>query len=144
MANISQTGLLFHAVHKLQIGTRLRIRVYLTKKYNLDCIEGNARIVWMNPHQEHEWKGYKYGLHITEMASDERDRLIKYFLMLQEEESSHNERGPFDNYEDYLSNLFNRKTEASPAKRGFRILNEILRPFMAFKWYSLILRKTFW
>jgi len=32
VANISETGLLIHSVHKIQIGTKLGIRVYLSKK----------------------------------------------------------------------------------------------------------------
>ncbi len=62
MANISQTGLLLHSIYKLQIGTRSRMRVYLSKKYNLDCVEGIGEIVRMNLNQEADWKECKYGL----------------------------------------------------------------------------------
>jgi hypothetical protein len=88
VANISETGLLIHSVHKIQIGTKLGIRVYLSKDYSLDCIEGNAKIIWMNLHREQDWKGYRYGVYIMQMPSDYRDRLMKYILILQEEESS--------------------------------------------------------
>ena len=88
VANISETGLLIHSVHKIQIGTKLGIRVYLSKDNRLDCIEGNAKIIWMNLHREQDWKGYRYGVYIMQMPSDYRDRLMKYILILQEEESS--------------------------------------------------------
>jgi hypothetical protein len=90
VANISETGLLIHSVHKIQIGTKLGIRVYLSKENSLDCIEGNAKIVWMNVHCEQGWTGYRYGVYIMQMPPGYQDRLMKYILTLQEEESSSN------------------------------------------------------
>ena len=86
VANISETGLLMHSVHKIQIGTILRIRVYLSKDNSLDCIEGNAKVMWMNLHRERDWKGYRYGVYVMQMPPGYQDRLMKYILMLQEEE----------------------------------------------------------
>jgi len=57
VANISETGLLIHSVHKIQIGAQLGIRVYLSKDNRLDCIEGKAKIMWMNFHREQGWIG---------------------------------------------------------------------------------------
>jgi c-di-GMP-binding flagellar brake protein YcgR len=90
VANISETGLLMHSVHKIQIGTKLRIRVYLSKDNSLDCIEGKAKIMWMNFHREQGWIGYRYGVHIMQMPPGYQDRLMKYILTLQEEERSSN------------------------------------------------------
>jgi hypothetical protein len=88
VANISEAGLLINSVHKIQIGTKLGIRVYLSKDNSLDCIEGIAKIIWMNHHREQDWKGYRYGMYILQMPPDYRDRLMKYILMLQDEENS--------------------------------------------------------
>jgi PilZ domain len=96
VANVSETGLLMHSVHKIQIGTKLRVRVYLSKDNSLDCIEGNAKIVWMNFHREQDWKGYRYGMYIMQMPPNYQDRLTKYILTLQEEESSSNRERPSD------------------------------------------------
>jgi len=96
VANISETGLLMYSVHKIQIGTKLRIRVYLSKDNSLDCIEGNAKIVWMNLHREQDWKGYRYGVYVMQMPSGYQDRLMKYILMVQDEESSPNRKRPSD------------------------------------------------
>jgi hypothetical protein len=90
VANISETGLLIHSVHKIQIGTKLGIRVYLSKDNRLDCIEGKAKIIWMNFHREQGWIGYRYGVYIMQMPPGYQDRLMKYILTLQEEESSSN------------------------------------------------------
>ena len=90
VANISETGLLIHSVHKIQIGTKLGIRVYLSKDNRLDCIEGKAKIIWINFHREQGWIGYRYGVHIMQMPPGYQDRLMKYILTLQEEENSSN------------------------------------------------------
>ena len=96
VANVSETSLLMYSVHKIQIGTKLRIRIYLPKDNSLDCIEGNAKIIWMNLHREQNWHGYKYGVYIMQMPPDYHDRLMKYILMLQDEESSPNQKRPSD------------------------------------------------
>ena len=90
VANISETGLLVHSVHKIQIGAQLGIRVYLSKDNRLDCIEGKAKIMWINFHREQGWIGYRYGVHIMQMPPGYQDRLMKYILTLQEEENSSN------------------------------------------------------
>jgi c-di-GMP-binding flagellar brake protein YcgR len=86
--NLSQTGLLMQSVHKIEIGAQIGIRVYFSKGTRLDCIEGNAKIVWMNLHREEDWDVYRYGVYIMHMPSDYQDRLINYLFMLQEEKSS--------------------------------------------------------
>ena len=96
VANISETGLLIYSVHKIQIGTKLRIRVYLSEENSLDCIEGNVKIVWMNVHCEQGWPGYRYGVYIIQMPPGSQDRLMKYILTLQKEESSSNRKRPSD------------------------------------------------
>ena len=126
VANISESGLLFLSVHKIQISTELGIRVYLSKEYSLDQVEGSGKIVWMNSYQGQDWEGYKYGFHITQMVPGDRDRLIRYFFELQEEESSPNGEDPFKNYGDYISALSNRKRETPLTERGLRIVNDIL------------------
>ena len=103
MSNISERGLLFHSVHKIQTDAKLGIRVYLSKEHSLDQVEGSGKVVWMNLHQEQDWQGYTYGFFIMQMASDDRDRLMKYFLKLQAEERPPDEEMPFKNYGDYIS-----------------------------------------
>ena len=85
VADISEVGLRIHSVHSIQIGAELKIRVYVEKSgYTFDCIEGIGKIIWMKLHQETGWKGYQYGLYITQMPSGDRERLRK-FLKLQQE-----------------------------------------------------------
>ena len=110
----------------METDLNLTVRVYLSGEYNLDQVEGSGRIVWMNVHQEQDWKGYKYGFQIVGMASGDQDRLKQYFLKLQEEELSPHGEKPFDDYEKYIAALSNRKREVSLTKRSLRIVNDIL------------------
>ena len=81
VANISEAGLLMYSVHKIEIGGNLGIRVYFLKDNRLDCIEGDAKIVWMDSHREDNWVGDRYGVYITQMPLDYKERLMGYLLM---------------------------------------------------------------
>ena len=83
VADISEVSLRINSVNSIQIGAELKIRVYVKEsEHAFDCIKGKGTIIWRRFHQEIGWKGYQYGLYITEMASDDRERLGK-LLKLQ-------------------------------------------------------------
>lgn len=89
VTDISEVGLGIRSTHKIQIGAELMIRLCLSKEeHSSDGIEGTGRIIWRTAYREQDWKGYRYGMYIVQMSSPDRDRLNKYLLMLQEEESS--------------------------------------------------------
>jgi hypothetical protein len=97
VTDMSEAGLGIRSIHEIQIGAELGIRVYLSRgEFSFDSIEGTGRIIWRTALQEQDWKGYRYGMYILKMASDSRDRLMKYIQMLQEEESSSNQKSPSD------------------------------------------------
>jgi hypothetical protein len=89
VTDMSEGGLGIRSTHEIQIGAEVGIRVYLSRgEFSFDSIEGTGRIIWRTAHREQDWKGYRYGMYIMQMPLDSRDRLMKYILMLQEEESS--------------------------------------------------------
>jgi hypothetical protein len=89
VTDMSEVGFGFRSTHEIQISADLGIRVYLSRgEFSLDSIEGIGRIIWRTAHQEEGWKGYRYGMYILKMAFYSRDRLMKYILMLQEEDTS--------------------------------------------------------
>ena len=89
VTDMSEAGLGFRSTHEIQISVDVGIRVYLSRgEFHFDSIEGTGRIIWRTAHQEEGWKGYRYGMYITKMAPNSRDRLLKYIKMLEEEESS--------------------------------------------------------
>ena len=102
VTDMSEVGLGIRSIHEIQISADLGIRVYLPRVYlseggySFDSIEGTGRIIWRTAHQEQGWKGFRYGMYILKMAEHSRDRLMRYIQILQEGESSSNEKGPFD------------------------------------------------
>jgi hypothetical protein len=94
VADISEVGLRIHSVHSIPIGAELKIRVYVSKEeYSFDSIEGSGKIIWRTLHQETGWKGYQYGLYLTEMASHDRERLGKLIKFQQQGDPSLARRG---------------------------------------------------
>ena len=86
LADISEGGLRIHSVYRNQTGAELKIRVYVPKEeYTFGGIEGRGKIVWVTLHQEGGWKGYQYGLYLTEMTLDDRERLRELLKHQQEE-----------------------------------------------------------
>ena len=93
VADMSEVGLRILSVDAIQIGTELKIRVYVSKgEFSFDSIEGSGKIIWRTLHQETEWKGFQYGLYITEMASDDRERLRQLLKFKQEGDPSFTRR----------------------------------------------------
>ncbi len=88
VGGISETGLLIYCIHKIEIGAKIGFKVYLSKGNSLDCIEGNAKIIWMSPYREPDWAAYRCGVSIMEISSDYKHKLMNYLLMLEEEEKS--------------------------------------------------------
>jgi hypothetical protein len=89
VTDMSEVGLGFQSIHEIPISTQLGIRVYLSREeFHFDSIEGTGRIIWRTAYKEQSWKGYRYGMYILKMASQSRDRLMKYIQMVQEEEIS--------------------------------------------------------
>ena len=97
ITDMSGAGLGIRSIYQFQISAELGIRIYLSREeFSFDSIEGTGRIIWRTAHQEQGWKGYRYGMYILKMAQHSRDRIMKYIQMLQEEESSSNQKGPLD------------------------------------------------
>ncbi len=90
VADISEAGLRIHSVYPIQIGAELKIRVYVSKEeYTFGSIEGSGKIIWRTLHQEGGWKGNQYGLYLTEMSLEDREKL-KQLLTHQQEEGTSN------------------------------------------------------
>ena len=93
VTDMTEVGLGFRSTHRIQVSAGLGIRVYLSREESrVDFIEGTGRIIWRSAHREEDWKGYRYGMYILKMAPYSRERLMKYIQMLEEEESSSDQK----------------------------------------------------
>ena len=85
VADISEVGVRIHSVHPIQIGAELKIRVYvLNGEYAFGIIWGSGRIIWRTLHREGDWKGYAWGLYLTEMTTVDRERLRQLLIHQRE------------------------------------------------------------
>ncbi len=76
VADMSEVGLHIHCIHSMQIGALLNLRVYVSKEeYTFGSIEGKGKVIWRKLHCEGDWKGYLYGLYLTAMTLDDKERL---------------------------------------------------------------------
>ena len=89
VTDMTEVGLGFRSSHKFQISEDLGITVYLSKGESRDdTIEGTGRVIWRTPHQEEDWKGFRYGMYLQKMSPYSRKRLMKFIQALEEEKSS--------------------------------------------------------
>lgn len=86
VADISETGLRIRSVLPIQIGAELKIRVYVPKdEYTFGSIDGMGKIIWRKLHRDEDWTGFQYGLYLTEMSLNDKERL-KQLLRGQQED----------------------------------------------------------
>ena len=121
VADISEAGLRIHSVHPIQIGAELKIRVYVLKEeFTFGSIEGSGKIIWTTLHREGDWKGYRSGLYLTEMPSDDRQMLIHFLKPLQS-----GQKLPLDHSYPERCQQDSINSEKEHAKGGRRTRSEI-------------------
>ncbi len=77
VVNISETGLLIHAIQDLSVDEKLSVRVFFPNEYELDAFRVVGRIVWKDCHYESDWRGYKYGLSFIQIGEEDRRKLLR-------------------------------------------------------------------
>ena len=83
VGGMGEKDLLMYSVHRIEVGVEVGMTVYYPGECYLGCIEGKGRIVWRDYLRGGDWKGYKYGLRITEMALNDQERLREALVLEQ-------------------------------------------------------------
>ena len=87
VVDMSEAGLRIHSVHPIIIGAELKVRVYVLKEeYTFGTMDGRGKIIWRTLHRDGTWKGYAWGLYLTEMATDDRERLRQLLVYQREDQ----------------------------------------------------------
>ena len=68
VGNLSEGGLLIYSLHDMPVGKELNVRIFFTNGYEFDGIRIACKIVWKDPHDETDWKGYKYGIEFVRIS----------------------------------------------------------------------------
>lgn len=75
LADAGEGGLLAYLHRKVDIGTRLKIGILFTKGFQLDSIEGIAKVVWSDLAAKESFGEYRYGLQFQSFQEGDLDKL---------------------------------------------------------------------
>jgi len=73
--NLSAHGLLMQSIREMLVGTKLNVRIFYAKEYELDWITVVANIVSKDRHIAEDWKGYKYQMQFVQIPEPDRLKL---------------------------------------------------------------------
>ena len=77
--NIGQGGLLIYFPEQMEIGQRLRLRLFFSTGSKLNTIELLAEVVWVDLHIDEGWGDYRSGVKFVDISADDITKL-KSFL----------------------------------------------------------------
>ena len=75
--NISESGVTASIPERIQVGEKLRLKIFFSVAPGLHAITGTGKIVWSNADTQKE--GYGHGLEIEDFSSQDMEKL-KSFL----------------------------------------------------------------
>jgi hypothetical protein len=67
----SESGLLFHTLKEMPVGTRLNIEVFFPKELKLPNFKAEAEIIWKDVYYWEDWEGYQYGLKFIHISNED-------------------------------------------------------------------------
>ena len=77
--NASEGGLLVYFPEEVNVGDRLRLRLFFNVGSQLNTIEMVVQIAWVDLHLGREWGDYRSGVRFVDISPEDLDRL-KTFL----------------------------------------------------------------
>jgi hypothetical protein len=75
VVNASEAGLLIQSVKNIPVGTQLETVVLFPREFKLESFRVMAEIVWKDVCREEDWEGFYYGVHITQILDEDRNKL---------------------------------------------------------------------
>jgi hypothetical protein len=76
--NVSEGGLQIQTMKDMPTGTKLNIELFFAMDSELSALEGMARIIWKDDHDD-VWErrlGYKYGLKFVRISKENHLKLV--------------------------------------------------------------------
>jgi len=77
--NSSEGGVLVYLSQSIEIGQRLKIKLFFASGSDLSSIEVLAEVVWMDIHLGEDWGDYRCGVKFLDISPEDIDQL-KFFL----------------------------------------------------------------
>ena len=82
--NASEGGVLVYLSQSIEIGQRLKIKLFFTSGSDLCSIEVVAEVVWMDIHLGEDWGDYRSGLRFVDISSEDLQKLKSFLKSLLE------------------------------------------------------------
>jgi c-di-GMP-binding flagellar brake protein YcgR len=82
--NASEGGMLVYFPQQIEIGQHLRIKLFFASGSNLNSIEVEVEVVWMDIHLGKEWGDNRCGVKFTDISSDDFKKLKNFLKSLSE------------------------------------------------------------
>lgn len=82
--NASEGGLLVYLPERMEIGQRLRLKLFFTSGSDLNTIEMLTEVVWMDIHLGKGWGDYRLGTRFIDICSEDWTRLQHFLKSLSE------------------------------------------------------------
>lgn len=84
IGNISEGGLLVYFPEKIEIGKRLKMRLFFSSGRDLNKIEMLTEVVWHDIHLEKDWGDYRSGVKFIDISEENLNKLKNFLKMLSE------------------------------------------------------------
>jgi len=82
LINLSEGGLLVYLPEPMEIGQRLRMKLFFSAGSDLNAIEMATEVVWQDIHLGKEWGDYRFGLKFVDISLDDLNKLKDFLRSL--------------------------------------------------------------
>lgn len=82
--NISEGGLLIYFPERIEIGQRLKLKLFFTSKSNLHSMEVLCEVVWIDIHLNETWGDYKSGVKFIDVSQEDMTQLKDFLKSLSQ------------------------------------------------------------
>jgi c-di-GMP-binding flagellar brake protein YcgR len=80
--NASEGGLLVFLSQPIEIGQRLKIKLFFASGPDLSSVEVVAEVVWMDIHLGKDWGDYRCGVKFIDISSEDLSKLKNFLRSL--------------------------------------------------------------
>lgn len=84
IGNISEGGLLVYFPEKIDIGKKLKMRLFFSLGPTLNSIEMLTEVVWNDIHLEDDWKDYRSGVKFIDISEENLNKLKNFLKSLSD------------------------------------------------------------
>lgn len=82
--NISEGGLLIYFPERIEIGQRLKLKLFFTSKSNLHSMEVLCEVVWIDIHLNETWGDYRSGVKFIDVSQEDMTQLKDFLKSLSQ------------------------------------------------------------